>query len=156
VQMIDGRLTAKPETVMAPIARDMARYSALVRMAALPVTAALFLAVVGIYGLTRFTTAQRAHEIAIRVACGARPVEVIRLFAGSLLRPFVGGIVGGSALAGVAVWGLRRSALALDLPPADPLALALAVSLLSVATLMATVIPALRAARNDPWSALKE
>lgn len=109
-----------------------------------------------IYALTRFTTAQRAHEIAIRVACGARPVEVIRLFAGSLLRPFLGGVVGGSALAGVVVWGLRRSALALDLPPADPVALALAVSLLSVAALIATVIPALRAARKDPWGMLKQ
>jgi len=156
VQILDGRLTARPETVMAPIARDTERYSALVRIAAMPAGAALFLALVSIYGLTRFTAAQRAHEIAIRVACGAQPVDVIRLFVGSLLRPFVGGVLGGSALAGVGVWGLRRSALALDLPPADPLALATVVSLLSVAALMATLIPALRAARNDPWSLLKQ
>jgi predicted permease len=156
VQMLDGRLTARPESVAATIAGDAAEYSAVIRLTAIPATLAFILSLVSLYGLTSFAAAQRAHEIAVRVACGARPGEVVRVFVGSLHWPFVKGALGGCLLSGVGVWTLRRTALALDLPAADPLALASAVGLLAAAALMATGIPALRAARKDPWILLKQ
>jgi predicted permease len=156
VRVLDARLTARPETVTAMVSRDLGQYSAVIRLTAVPAGVALFLSLVSIYGLTTFAAAQRAHEIGVRMTCGARPAEVVRLFVRSLQRPFFAGVLGGTALAGAGVWALRRTALALDLPFADPLALAAAVGLLLAAALIATAVPALRAARKDPWSALRQ
>jgi putative ABC transport system permease protein len=156
VQMLDARLTARPATVMAIISRDASRYASVIRVTAMPAGLAVFLSLVSVYGLAAFAAAQRAHEIGVRIACGARPRAVVRLFLGSVQRPFVGGVLGGTALAAVGVWALRRTALALDLPPADPLALVTAIGLLFAAALIATAVPALRAARKDPWSVLRQ
>ena len=156
VQMLDSRLTARPEAIAATISRDAGQYSAVIRVTAIPAGLALFLSLVSVYGLTAFAAAQRAHEIGVRVVCGARPGEVLLLFVRSLQRPFLAGVLEGSALACAGVWALRRTALALDLPSADPVALAAAVGLLLTAAVIATAIPALRAARKDPWSVLKQ
>ena len=156
VQALDTRLTARPETVAAVIAGDASQYAAVIRVAAIPASLALFLSVVGIYGLTAFAAAQRSHEIGVRVACGARPGDVVRLLGHWLQRSFLRGVLGGSLLSLAAVWTLRQTALRLNLPASDPWALAAAIALLLAATLMATAIPAVRAARKDPWPVLKD
>ena len=156
VRALDPRLTARPETVSATIAGEAGQYSAVVRVMAIPAGVALFLALVGIYGLTAFAAAQRTHEIAVRVACGAPSREVVRIFVHWLHRPLLGGLLGGGLLSLGSVWMLRRTALRLDLPQADPWALLASTGLLLAAALTATAVPALRAARNDPWAVLKE
>lgn len=92
---------------------------------------ALFLSLVGIYGLTAFAAVQRTQEIGVRVAFGARPIDVVGLFLRSLRRPFVAGGAGGAVLALISLWVMRRTNLMLDLPAADPLAYAAAIVVLS-------------------------
>ena len=154
VQTIDSRVAAKPETIAATIARDAERYSAVVSMTAVPAGLALFLSVIGIYGLTAFAAAQRTHEIGVRVALGARPGQVIGLFFRSLRRPFVVGVLAGSALAAIGVSLVARTNLMPAVSPRDPLSYGVAIVVLLVTAAAATLMPAFRAARKDPWSAL--
>jgi ABC-type lipoprotein release transport system permease subunit len=156
VRALDARLTPRPETVAATLAGEASQYAALIRVTAIPASLALCLSLVGIYGLAAFAAAQRTHEISVRVACGARPREVVHLLVRWLRRPFLAGVLGGTLLSLGSVWMLGRTALRLNLPPADPLALAVATGVLLAAALTAAAIPALRAARKDPWAALKQ
>lgn len=57
VRAIDDRLSAQPQTVGMMIARDASRYTAVVGTIAIPATLALFLSIVGIYGVTAFAAA---------------------------------------------------------------------------------------------------
>ena len=101
VRALDSRLTARPETVSATIAGESSQYSAVIRVMAIPTSLALFLSLVGVYGLTSFAVAQRTHEIGVRIACGARPRQVVHMFVRSLRRPLVSGLLGGAhAVAG--------------------------------------------------------
>jgi predicted permease len=154
VQAIDSRLSAAPETIAATIARDADRYSALVAMTAVPAGLALFLSMIAIYGLTAFAAAQRTHEIGVRVALGARPDQVIGLFFAALRRPFAVGAIAGSALAALGVTLVARADLMPTVSARDPLAYAVAIVVLLCTAAVATLIPAFRAARKEPWAAL--
>jgi predicted permease len=156
VRALDSRLAARPETVLATMAREASQYSAVIRVMAIPTSLALFLSLVGVYGVTSFAAAQRTHEIGVRIACGARPRQVVHVFVRWLQRPLLTGLVGGGMLALGGVWMLRRTALRVDLPASDPVALAVAIGLLLAAALTAAAIPVLRAARRDPWAVLKD
>jgi putative ABC transport system permease protein len=94
VQAIDPRLAARPETVAAAIARDADRYTAVMKLTGLPAGVALFLSIVGVYGLTTFAAAHRTKEIGVRIACGARTQDIVGLFLGALRRPFIIGVLG--------------------------------------------------------------
>jgi predicted permease len=156
VQALDARAEARPQTVAAMIADQTSQYAAMIRMTAIPASLALFLGLAGIYGLTSFAVAQRTHEIAVRAVCGARPRALLGLFVRRLQRPLLAGLLGGSLLSLGAVWTLQRTALRLNLPLSDPLALTAAMGVLVAAALAATAIPVLRVARKNPWAALKE
>jgi len=119
-----------------------------------PAGLALFLSVIGIYGLTAFAAAQRTHEIGVRVALGARPGQVVGLFFGALRRPFALGALAGSFLAAVGVTLVARANLMPAVSARDPLAYAVAIVVLLCTAAAATLIPAFRAARKAPWSAL--
>ena len=113
---------------------------------------ALFLAVVGLYGVLAYAVAQRRTEIGIRMAMGSAPGDVFRLVVGQGLRITAVGLVLGG-LAAVALARLIRSML-FAVEPTDPVVLgAVGLTLATVATL-ACVIPAFRATRVDPSSAL--
>ena len=93
---------------------------------------------------------------ACRVVCGARPGEVLLLFCtGRYSGPSWRGCSRGARWLASACGRCDALALALDLPFVDPVALAAAVGLLFTAGLMATAIPAMRAALEDPWSMLE-
>ena len=116
-------------------------------------TLALTLAVVGTYGVIAYSVTRRTREIGIRMALGAPPqaVKWMILREGGLM--LVTGIVGGLALTtgiGQVVRTLLYQANA-----ADPWAFSVAPALLSVATLLASWIPARRATRTDPMAALR-
>ena len=109
---------------------------------------ALLLAAIGLYGVVAFTVAQRAREIAIRVALGARPAQVIQLF---FRRGLVLAAAGGAAglfLAWASTGALQTLLFATD--ARDPRLFALAASLLTAVTLTASYLPARRAAELDP------
>ena len=114
---------------------------------------ALLLGVAGIYGVISYSVSQRSREIGIRIALGARPQAVTRMF-----------VVHGAVLAAVGVAiGLAASAAAMrlistllfEVRPIDPLTYSLVALTLIGATVLASVVPALRATTVDPINALR-
>jgi putative ABC transport system permease protein len=114
---------------------------------------ALALAVVGTYGVMAYVVSERAHEMGVRLALGARPVEVMRLVVGKGLRLGGLGVIIGFAGALAAGQGLRR--LLFGVTPTDPVTLAAVVLVIGAAVLVASYLPARRASRVDPMLALR-
>lgn len=114
---------------------------------------ALFLAGLGIYGVKSYRVASRTPEIGIRMALGAthRGILVMVLGEGALVT-LVGLSIG--MWAALSAARLMRSVLS-DVDPVDPLSIALTVILLGSASLLASYIPARRAAKIDPIAALR-
>jgi putative ABC transport system permease protein len=115
---------------------------------------AMLLACAGIYGVLSFVTANRTQELGIRAALGASRWDLVRMVLGSGATPVIGGIIVG--LAGAI--GLTRfiQALLFQTSPLDVVSLA-AVSALFIAVAMAACfVPAWRAARLDPMTALRQ
>jgi predicted permease len=113
----------------------------------------LAIAAAGIYSMLSYTVARRTHEIGIRMALGAGRREVLGLVlstGGKLALAGLGaGLVGSLILAKI----LRSEVF--QVPETDPFAMAGAVLLLCAAALLACVLPARRAAKLDPMSALR-
>jgi putative ABC transport system permease protein len=114
---------------------------------------ALVLAAVGIYGVIGYTTRQRSHEIAIRVALGARRAEVWRLVLGQGLLLTLAGLAVGIAMS-LAVTRYLKSVL-FGVAPNDLLTYAVVTFLLCLVSLIACYIPARRAMKVDPMVALR-
>ncbi len=113
---------------------------------------ALLLAALGLFGLMSYNVARRTNEIGIRMALGAQREDVLRLVMRESMMLVVIGIGAGLALALFA--GRFVSTLLYGVPPADPLALALAILVMVVVSAIAGYIPARRASRVDPMVAL--
>jgi predicted permease len=116
-------------------------------------TVGLLLSAFGLYGLTAFLVAQRTREIAIRIALGSTREAVLRLVLRQSGRLALIGATVGIALAVGA--SLLLSSFLVGLGPVDPVAFAGAVVLLAGAMLLASIVPARRAARMDPMRALR-
>lgn len=110
--------------------------------------AALLLASVGLYGVVALTVAQRTREIAIRIALGARPAQVMGLFLRRGLALAAAGGCAGLFLAWAGAGVLRT--LLFETNPRDPFVFAVAAALLVALTLLASYLPARRAADLDP------
>ena len=136
------------------VAASVARQQFTVALFAVFSSAALLLTAIGVYALMSFAVAQRKVELGIRLAVGAQPADVLRLVMGEGLR-----LVGAGALLGVAgALGSTRlvEALLFETKPQDPATLLVVTGLLVTVTMMACSIPAVRATRLDPLSALRE
>ena len=114
---------------------------------------ALILATVGVYALTAHGVAQRAHEIGIRMALGARYLQVVWLFVRRTLIQLTIGLALG--LFGALAIGKLLASFLRDTDPRDPITLAAVAALLVIVALTASVWPARRAARVDPVEALR-
>ncbi len=114
---------------------------------------ALVLAAVGSYGVLSYTVAQRAHEIGIRVALGAPRRHIMGQIVGEGLGLAALGAILGASAAVLIARGLRR--LLYDVPPYDFSTYAVVLLSFFVVALLATVVPACRAARIDPAAALR-
>jgi predicted permease len=114
---------------------------------------ALALAVVGVYGLVAYAVALRTMEIGIRIALGGVASDVVRLMMMRALIPVSAGILGGMAGA-YALSRLARSFL-FGIEPHDPLSFAVAAVLFVLVVLIASYLPARRAANVDPMVALR-
>ena len=114
----------------------------------------LVLAAIGIYGVMAYMVAQRTNEIGIRMALGAARGDVIGMVIGHGMRLTALGILAGLA-GGLAVTRLMATLL-FGISPADPLTFSLVSAVLAIAALVATWIPAWRAASIDPVIALRD
>jgi putative ABC transport system permease protein len=114
---------------------------------------ALLMAALGTYGVVAYTVAQRARELAVRMALGARGADVVRLVLGRSLRLVAGGV----GLGVVASMGLTRllSSLLFGVAAHDPTTFAATAALLALMALVASYLPGRQAARVDPMVSLR-
>jgi len=118
---------------------------------------AVVLAAVGLYGVMAYSVRQRRREVGIRMALGARLGDVMR----SVLREGMVLVAWGLALGLLAAWGLTRllstllSGLLYEVPATDPWTWLGGAVLLALVALLACWLPARRAARVDPATALR-
>lgn len=115
---------------------------------------ALTLAVVGLYGVKSYLMSQRTREIGIRMALGARPRDVVAMVMREGAALSAVGIGLGLPLA--ALLGYALSSVLYDVKPLDPIVFLSAPILLALAALAATWLPARRATRVTPLTALRE
>lgn len=115
----------------------------------------LFLAALGLYGLTAFLVAQRTREIAIRMAMGASQGQVQTMVLRQASRLGVIGVAIGLALAFGLGQVVQSLSLLVDVGSADPLTFGGVVLLMGMVLLVASLVPARRAARTDPATALR-
>jgi hypothetical protein len=115
---------------------------------------ALILAAVGLYGVMSYTIGRRTGEIGLRMALGARSGDIARLVLSDAFRTVMLGVVIGIPLA-VAAARLLRSELH-EIGSADPTSIAVAVAVVAAASVIAALVPALRATRVGPVEALRE
>ena len=115
---------------------------------------ALLLASVGIYGVTAYLTSRRVPEIGVRMALGATAGDVVRLMLRQSLGMIFAGVGVGLLAALAAARFLQRSVDGMR--PAEPSTLAITISLLVAAALVASFVPARRASRVDPVTALRQ
>jgi predicted permease len=115
---------------------------------------ALVLACIGIYGVVAYSVAQRRREIAVRMAVGARPLDITRMIVAGGLRLGLLGLAAGMGLA--FILGRLLETLLYGVRPVAPSVYAGTASVLLFVALLACVIPAQRAARVDPIVALRD
>ena len=133
--------------------RDIAPRSFALTLAGIFAILAVVLAAIGVYGVMSYLLAQRTREVGIRMALGAQEAQVVRLVLGRGARVVAIAVIIGS-IAAFLVARLLRSQL-YGVEAADPLTFVTAPILLAAIAMLATYIPARRAAHVDPMIALR-
>jgi predicted permease len=132
---------------------SLARTSFTLIMLAIAGSMALVLGIIGIYGVLSYAVSQRRREIGIRLALGAQPSELKRMFVRhGLVLASIGVAIGLSAAAGLT---RLMSSLLFGIKPLDPLTYGAGALMLAVAAALASYFPARRASSVDPVEALK-
>lgn len=141
------------ETMEQRVAESAAQQRFSATLLALFAALALVLATVGLYSVLAYMVAQRTHEMGVRMALGARPRDVLRLVIVQGLRVAGIGVAGGFALA----LGLTRlmASLLYGVSASDPAIFGGVTILLLVVAVAACYVPARRAAKVDPMTALR-
>ena len=115
--------------------------------------AALLLAVIGVYAVSASAVAARTREIGIRAALGASRREVIALVLRGGMGPVVAGLLVGAAAASLTERAVAGMLFGVTIR--DPLSIGMVAATLTLAALLASLVPARRAARVDPVIALQ-
>jgi putative ABC transport system permease protein len=123
------------------------------RLVAIFAATALMLAAMGLYGLVAYSVGRRTREIGIRVALGARRGDILGLILGAGLRVLAIGM--GAGLCGALALTRLLQGLLFGVRPHDPATFAAVAGVLGAVALLASWIPARRAARIDPARALR-
>ena len=114
---------------------------------------ALILAAIGIYSVLSYSVRRRVQEIGIRLALGARLSDVLRMVIVEGMKPTLLGVTVG--IVGALALGRVMSSLIYGVKPTDPLTFLAVAAVLAMVALLATFIPAYRAAKVDPMVALR-
>jgi putative ABC transport system permease protein len=141
------------ETVDAMLSRMLAQRRFAMTLLSLFAGIALTLATAGVYGLLHYSASRRTREIAIRMALGAERASVRRMVLKQGLRLTLAGVAIG--VVGAVALTRALSSLLYGVTPTDPLTLAGVSLVLSGVALLASYLPAWRAAKVDPMAALR-
>jgi putative ABC transport system permease protein len=148
-----GQPVSEVRTLQAIVDLSTAQRRFTLVLLALFALVALVLASVGLYGVVAYSVTQRTHEIGVRMALGAQRGEILALVLrqgmGMTLWGVLAGLLGAAALARV------MSGLLFGVSAHDPLTFAVTVLILTTVALGATWVPARRATRVEPTSALR-
>jgi predicted permease len=144
---------ASVQTMQAVYDRSLARTSFTLIMLAIAGAMALTLGLIGIYGVLSYTVSQRRREIGIRVALGAQPAEIRKMFVRYGLVLSAAGVCIGLVSAAL-LTRLIQSVL-FGISPLDPVTYAVMPLVLVIAAIIASYLPARRAASVDPVEALR-
>jgi putative ABC transport system permease protein len=112
------------------------------------------LAVIGLYGVISYMVAQRRNEIGVRMAMGAQRADVLKMVLRDAAMMVAIGLVVGTVLALFAAKG--AATLLFGLKPRDPVTYIACIVGLAIVAVLASLIPARRAASLDPWTALRD
>jgi putative ABC transport system permease protein len=144
---------ANVQSLQDVIGRSTAQLSFVAILLGVAAGTALLLAAVGLYGVVSYAVSRRTREIGMRIALGAKPKQVEWMVVGQSLRlAALGLIIGvGAALAATRV----LEGMLYGVEPTEPVAFAMAATMLIGVTVLASWIPARRASRVDPSEALR-
>ena len=154
VQAVDPTLPISgSQTLNETVSASLAERRFSMAMIALFALTALLLAALGIYGVISYMVSERTHEIGIRIALGAERKNILRM----VLRQGLGLAIAGAAvgLVGALIVSHLMAGLLYGVTPTDPLTFSCVALLLLGVALLACYIPARRALRVDPLTALR-
>jgi predicted permease len=153
VEEVDATLPAFVDPVNDLVRGTVSEDVLLVQVTTFFCIVTLVLAALGLYGVTTYSTSQRTSEFGLRAALGAEPGDVSRIVLGEAVRVAIIGVLIGLP-AGLAAARLIRAQLfgvgAIDLP-----SLSIAIAVLVATAVLASYLPARRAARVGPLAALR-
>jgi predicted permease len=154
VRALDPEVPAYGARVMADVvSQSMARTTVTLILLGVASAVALALGAIGIFGVVSYVVSLRTREIAVRMALGARPVDVRRMVTRQVAVVAAAGV--GVGIAGALAVTRVLGALLFGVSPVDPASLAAAAVGLGVVAFLASWVPARRASGTDPAQALR-